>query len=184
VPTIRHRVSAPNPQTAPLRDIYRPDGTLDEAAMRARDHEIGAEWARAHRVIRKKDCLAVWAERGESMDVLTGCKDNVLPEQPGWHTSGRFVGFVLGVFLASMFIPVILLIVFGLTPLKRKPKISHGVAGVLAIATAFAAAGGGGDPLASVLAAILAAAVFWWGYARAKRRLTVPSITKNGAAAH
>jgi hypothetical protein len=62
---------------APLPRIYTPDGNVDQAATRSRDREVGATWARVNHATRTSDCLTVWAERSESMDVLTGCRDYV-----------------------------------------------------------------------------------------------------------
>ena len=62
---------------APLPLIYTPDGKLDEVAMRTRDREVGATWARVNHATRMSDCLKVWAERSESMDVMDGCKEYI-----------------------------------------------------------------------------------------------------------
>jgi hypothetical protein len=60
---------------APLPDIYTADGKFDEAAIRARNREVGATWARVNHATRMSDCLKVWAEYYESEDVRAGCKD-------------------------------------------------------------------------------------------------------------
>lgn len=40
-----------------------------------------------------------------------------------------FIGMILGTFGAPIVVPVILLIIFKLTPLKRRPKVSYGIVG-------------------------------------------------------
>jgi hypothetical protein len=78
--------------------------------------------------------------------------------------SAGLIGYILGAFMAAIVLPVILLIVFRFTPLRSKPKISYGVAGVLAVLLALV--GTNGQP-AGILVAVLAAAFFVWGYIRA-----------------
>jgi hypothetical protein len=74
--------------------------------------------------------------------------------------------------MASIFVPVILLIIFGFTPLKQKPKIAYGITGALAVLIPFVALLGGDDLVQCVLASALVAGFFWWGYKRAARKLT------------
>jgi hypothetical protein len=62
---------------APLPLIYTPDGKLDEAEIRTRDREVGATWARVNHATRISDCLRVWADYSESMDVMDGCKEYI-----------------------------------------------------------------------------------------------------------
>ena len=62
---------------APLPDIYTADGKFDEAAVRARDREVGATWAHVNHATGVSDCLEVWSEHNESEDVMAGCKNAI-----------------------------------------------------------------------------------------------------------
>jgi hypothetical protein len=67
--------------------------------------------------------------------------------------------------------PVLLLIVFNLTPLKKNPRVAYGIPGVLATASPFVALTGRRDrDFTAPLIAVLAALFFFWGYGRALRK--------------
>lgn len=77
-------------------------------------------------------------------------------------------GNVLGLFIASILVPVLLLIVFRFTPLRRRPALTYGIAGVLAALTPFVTAAENVFP--ALIASIMAAFFFAFGYLRAAAR--------------
>jgi hypothetical protein len=81
------------------------------------------------------------------------------------------IGNIIGVFLFSILLPVIILIVCNFIPAaKRKPQIVYGICAVLAVAVCFLSVAGGGEALNSIIAAILAGLFFFWGYRRAAKK--------------
>jgi hypothetical protein len=92
--------------------------------------------------------------------------------------SAAWLGYIAGVFTASILLPVLLLIVFRLTPLKRRPRIAYGIAGALAALMPFGSVRAGGDRPAAAIAAVLAAGFFWLAYRRAAKKLAaLPAAT-------
>jgi len=85
------------------------------------------------------------------------------------------IGNIMGTFLASIILPVIILIICNFIPAaKRNPKIVYGICVVLAVAAcAITLNGGGGNVLDASLAAVLAIAFLYWGYVRAEKRVRV-----------
>jgi hypothetical protein len=82
------------------------------------------------------------------------------------------VGNILGIFVASIILPIIVLIVCNFIPTaKRNPKVVYSICGVLAVAVAFISVAGGGEALSSAIAAIFAALFFFWGYKRAAKKI-------------
>ncbi len=82
------------------------------------------------------------------------------------------IGNIIGIFVASIVVPVIVLIVSNFIPAaKRNPKVVYGVCGVLAVAVAFVSAAGSGDIASSAIAAVLAGLLIYWGYTRAAKKI-------------
>jgi hypothetical protein len=90
------------------------------------------------------------------------------------------LGYLTGMFLAIIFIPVVILIVCNFIPAaKRNPKIVYSVCGVLTVLLAFVASPNG--VIAFIMAA-LGALFFFWGYTRAAKKLRDSAIV--GSATH
>ena len=92
------------------------------------------------------------------------------------------IGYVVGVFLASLVLPVIVLVVCNfIAGAKRNPKIVYGVCVVLAVATCLVSAGGGNGVLDALLAATLSVAFLGWGYVRAARAINGVKADRSAA---
>lgn len=82
------------------------------------------------------------------------------------------VGNYIGTVLASLFLPLVWLIVARLVPpLRRSPGVANAVAVALAWFAAFASARGAGSAGPAIVAAVMAAALFYWNYRRDVRAL-------------
>src|ERR1039458_8230905 len=85
------------------------------------------------------------------------------------------IGSILGGFVASIILPVVILIICNfIAAAKSNPKIVYGICVVLAVAICFVSVNGGGSVLDASLSAVLAIAFLGWGYIRAARKLTAP----------
>jgi len=81
------------------------------------------------------------------------------------------IGSIIGGFLTSIVLPVIILIVCNfIAAAKRNTKSVYGICAVLAVAICFVAVNGGGSVLDASLSAVLAVAFLGWGYARASSK--------------
>jgi hypothetical protein len=79
------------------------------------------------------------------------------------------VGYLIGVFIGIIFIPVLILIVCNFIPAaKRNPKIVYSICGVLTVLLALVASPNGGI---AFIMAVLGALFFFWGYKRAARKI-------------
>jgi hypothetical protein len=87
------------------------------------------------------------------------------------------IGHFVGMLLAALVGPLILLIVFKLIPaMRRRPGASNGITGVLAVLIAFVPVN---TPLVEkVVAAALLAALFYWQYTRDLRALARASAAE------
>jgi hypothetical protein len=87
------------------------------------------------------------------------------------------IGSIIGVFVASILLPVIILIVCNFIPApKRNPKVVYSICAVLAVAVCFLGASGGGSYIDAVISAGLVVAFFYWGYRRATKKIVDPSV--------
>lgn len=80
------------------------------------------------------------------------------------------IGQFIGMFFASIAIPVVILIILLLVPAtKRRPMLAYGATGVLA--TLFPWVSIGENYGMKFAASILAAIFFFWGYSRARKKI-------------
>jgi hypothetical protein len=76
-----------------------------------------------------------------------------------------WIGQLIGYLLVSIVIPVIVLMVFSLTPLKQKLAITHTICGSLGVILPLTALRGGYGPVVQVtLASCMSAILFFFSY--------------------
>ena len=76
-----------------------------------------------------------------------------------------WIGQLIGYLLFSIVIPLVVLMVFSLTPLKNKPAITHTICGALGVILPLTALRGGYGPVVQVtLASCMSAIVFFLDY--------------------
>lgn len=76
-----------------------------------------------------------------------------------------WIGQLLGYLLFSIVVPVVVLMIFNLTPLKQKPGITHTICGALGVVVPLTALRGGYGPVVQVtLASCMSAIVFLLSY--------------------
>jgi hypothetical protein len=98
-------------------------------------------------------------------------------DAPLMHTTAGQAGSFIGSIVATLIIPLILLIIFKLIPaMRRRPAISNGIPGALGVLIAFV----GGMPMTQeVIVAALVAALFYWQYRRDVTALAKASAPKS-----
>jgi hypothetical protein len=85
-----------------------------------------------------------------------------------------WIGQLIGYLLFSIVIPAVLLLVFNLTPLKRRPAIAYGICAVFAVVVPLLALRGRHELIVQpIIASCLGALLFFSDYRREiKKQLT------------
>ena len=89
--------------------------------------------------------------------------------------SAGMVGYILGGTMASLLVPVLILISARfIAPLKRNPRVVYPVCAVLVLLVCSLGPSVSGEWLAAAISAVLALLFLWWGYRRDARAVLPP----------
>jgi hypothetical protein len=91
-------------------------------------------------------------------------------DAPLMDTVGGQIGSFVGHFFVALVVPIVLLIILKLIPpMRRRPAVTNGIAGALAVLIAFVPVN---TPLVQkIIVAVLLATLFFWQFVRDKRAL-------------